>query len=77
MTLYEYNSLEETQQWQELWDNGLHLTSIKYLDAKFSLYSLFMFFVEVELYLETDKIKGKKTFKHGDIMQKYIGKIDF
>ena len=53
---------------------GIHLTNRKYLNAKFSLYALHMFFVEVELSL-ADKIIGKKVFKTGQIMDKYAGDL--
>jgi len=77
MGLYEYMMLSEDGQWNELWENGKHLTSIKYLDSKYSLYALHKFFVEVELHPVTDKIIGKVHFKTGHLLDKYSGKIDF
>ena len=76
MGLYEYKMLSEDEQWNELWENGKHLDNRKYLNAKFSLYALHMFFVEVELSL-SDKIIGKKEFKTGRIIDKYSDDLGF
>ena len=77
MDLYQYMMLSETDQWNELWEKGAHLTSIMYLDSKYALYALHKFFVEVELHPVTDKILGKVYFKTGSLLNKYTGKIDF
>ncbi len=74
MGLYEYKILSEVEQWNELWENGKHLANRKYLNAKFSLYALHMFFVEVEL-SPNDTIIGKREFKTGRIMDKYVGNL--
>ncbi len=74
MGLYEYKMLTEDEQWNELWANGKHLANRKYLKAKFSLYALHMFFVEVEL-SSNDKIIGKKVFKTGRTMDKYVADL--
>ena len=58
------------EQWNELWENGEHLTSIKYIDSKFALYALHKFFVELELNPATDKIIGKVHFKTGKLLDK-------
>ena len=75
MELSEFKTLSETGQWNELWENGKHLTSLKYIDKKFSLYALHKFFVEVEL-SAMDKIVGMKIFKSRSLMEKYVEKID-
>ncbi len=49
---------------------GIHIANRKYLNAKFSLYALHMFFIDVEL-SPNDKIIGKNVFKHGHFMAKY------
>ena len=76
MTLYEYMLLSQTDQWDDLWKNGEFIISINAIDSKYSLYALYGFFVEVELNSKSDKIIGKKHFKHGQLMDKYSGSID-
>ncbi len=73
MTLYEYKMLSEEEQWNTLWDKGEFLTNLKLINKSFSLYAIDKFFVEVELDPLTDKIIGKKVFKHGHCMEKYSG----
>ena len=75
MGLYEYMMLSEEEQWNVLWDKGKYLTSLKFIDKKFSLYALFMFFVEVELDPVTDKIVCKSHFTEGKSLEKYAGDI--
>lgn len=77
MGIYEYMMLSEEEQWDELWDEGKHLCNYQSIDAKFVLYALHKFFVDVELCVTTDKILGKHVFVHGHRMEKYLGKIYF
>lgn len=76
MGLYEYMMLTQEQQWDELWDNGKHITNYKSIDCSFSLYALHRFYVEVELCVSSGKILGKGIFKTGKTLDKYAGSID-
>ena len=49
MTLYEYKTLSEDEQWNTLWDIGEFLTNLKLINKSFSLCAIDKFFVEVEL----------------------------
>ncbi len=68
--------LDETEQWNDLWQNGKFITHYKAIDCKFSLYALHKFYVEVELDPVTDNIIGKAHFKSGHSLDKYAGSID-
>ena len=68
--------LSENEQWNDLWQNGTFLTHRIEPYNKFSLYTLYDFFTEVELDPETDRIIGKKHFKTGETLDKYAGDID-
>ncbi|MFS4469135.1 hypothetical protein [Maribacter sp. 2210JD10-5] len=76
MGLYDYMILEDTEQWNVLWNKGDYITHR--LDDKYkcNLYALFDFFVEVRLDPITDKILDKAHFKTGIILDKYAGDID-
>ncbi|MFT7036458.1 MAG: hypothetical protein ACJA2S_004987 [Cyclobacteriaceae bacterium] len=76
MGLYEYMMLSEDEQWNDLWQNGTFLTHHIEPDKKFSLYSLYAFFVEVELDPRTNKIIAKAHFKTGETLDRYAGSID-
>jgi hypothetical protein len=74
MELYEYKLKSTDEQWNELWNKGTHIDNRIYLDSKFSLYALHMFFVEVEL-SKTDKIIAKIEFNTGELLDKYSGNL--
>lgn len=76
MGLYEYMTLSNEQQWDELWDKGKFITEYISIDCKFALYALHKFYVEIELCVSTDKILGKNLFKEGHAVEKYVGSID-
>ena len=70
MFLYEYKLLSEEDQWNQLWEHGVHLEVMALIDTNFTLYSLYMFFVEVEI-SNDNKIVGKKEFKSGYLLEKW------
>ena len=74
MGLCEYKMLAEHDQWKELLESGIHIANRKYLNTKFSLNALHKLYVEVEL-SSKDKIIGKKVFKTGQTMDKYVGQL--
>ncbi len=75
MTLYEYLTLSNEAQWDELWDNGQFITHFKSIDCKFVLYAVHKFYIELELDVVKDTIIGKHEFIHGERMNKYVGKL--
>lgn len=75
MGIYDYAILGDKEKWDELWLNGIHLVNIVYRDAKFSLYSLHRFYVEIELDSSTNAILNRKVFKSGYSLSKYIDHI--
>jgi len=77
MTLYEFNILNDDDQYQTVWDNGTYLDSVTSEGIKMALYAIEQFFVEVQYDSENNKIIGLKSFKHGQLMDKYSGDITF
>ncbi len=72
MGLYEYLTLSNEEQWDLLWDKGVHLTSYKSIDCSYRLYAIDRFFVEVEMCPVKDTILGMGVFKKGKKLDKYI-----
>ncbi len=68
MDINDFLELPEDQQWEELWENGVWLENFKSIDCSFQLYSLYSFYVDVE-------IIGSRLimfpFKGGDRLDKY------
>lgn len=76
MEIYEYLYLSDEDQWDELFDNGKHLTDYKSIDCSFSLYALHKFFIEVEFDPLYGNSIGKHVFVHGARIDKYIGEYE-
>jgi len=77
MTLYEFNMLNDNDQYQTVWDNGAFIDSVTSEGFKMVLYAIDKFFVEVQYDSESNRIIGLKTFKHGHLMDKYSGDNTF
>ena len=76
MGLYEYMLLNDSDQWNELWQSGTFLTHHIDHTNKYTLYALHDFFVEVKLDAKTSKILNKRHFKTGHLLDKYSGNIN-
>jgi hypothetical protein len=75
MKLYEFLSLTEVEQYNTVWSLGVHVdTYIKDIVA-INLYSINDFYCEVYYDMNTNKILYKKTFKQGELLDKYLNKI--
>ncbi|MFD2101312.1 hypothetical protein [Flagellimonas iocasae] len=77
MELYDYLALDNDEQWDVLWDEGVYLTSYKSIDCSYRLYAINKFYVEVEMCVTRDIILGMGVFVEGKKLEKYLieGKI--
>ncbi len=71
MTLYEYKTLSEDDQWDTVFSKGKFLDIVIEGNSKYVLYAIDKFFVEVEWNDETDEIVGKGEFKCGTTLNRY------
>lgn len=76
MTLYEYRLLSETEQYNVLWGNGVHISERH--DGRFGyvLYQVFSFYVELKYDGEINKIADRKVFSTDRHLEPYLNKID-
>ena len=72
MTLYEFKMLPEIEQYKLVYNQGTILDFRLAPNARFNLYALCMFFVEVEYNFDIKKIVGKKEFIYDDVIDKYL-----
>lgn len=72
MKLYSYLMLDDTAQWNQLWDLGTYLTHIEVGDSKYVLYGIGDFYVEVKYGQTDNKILDKLQFKKGETLEKYL-----
>ena len=71
MTIYEYKTLSEDEQYDTVFSKGKFLDIVTEGNSKFVLYALDRFFVEVEWDIEEDEIIAQGTFKEGSSLDKY------
>ncbi len=78
MTVYQYNSLTESQKVETLWLHGDLIADRPHpLEEKqFLLYSLFNFHVEVEYNRSENTIEGVRSFFSVSPLEPYLENID-
>jgi hypothetical protein len=71
MTLYEFNPLDIKNQMETVNQQGVYLDKYINKNEKFNLYAINMFFVEVCYHSLENKISGIKSFKSGNLLNRY------
>jgi hypothetical protein len=71
MTLYEFNPLDINNQMETVNQQGVYLDKYINKNEKFNLYAINMFFVEVCYHSLENKISGIKSFKSGNLLNRY------
>ncbi|WP_417885053.1 hypothetical protein [Zunongwangia sp.] len=71
MTLYEFKLLPEQEQYRTLFNQGEFITYRLESKARFALYALEKFFVEVEYDPKSNKIVNKVSFVSGKKLDLY------
>ncbi len=75
MTLYEFSILPEEEQYNTTWIIGVLVDQFIKDDMAINLYAINEFFVEIYYDQKNNKILYKKTFKHGELLDKYLNRI--
>lgn len=71
MTLYEFKLLPEQEQYRKLFNEGEFITYRLGPNARFALYALEKFFVEVEYDSKSNKIVKNVSFVNGQKLELY------
>ena len=72
MTLYEYNQLDELEQHETLWDNGVMIGGRKDDEHNVVLYQVFSFYVELYYHREYNVIRRLRSFSDTECLDAYI-----
>ena len=72
ITLYEFNLLPHQEQYNIIFNEGIFLDNRIEGDLSYALYAIDRFYVEVTYNNKENKIKGKKAFITGEILDRYI-----
>ena len=75
MTLYQFNLLNEIQQAEMLWENGVHIGERKKEEHTIVLYQIDGFYVEVFYHRGLNEIKRFRSFSSVDQLMPYTNKI--
>jgi hypothetical protein len=76
MKLYDYIILPDEEQFNAVWNNGNHIDTFIDANIKINLYAINDFFVEIYYDAALNKIIDKKHFKHGELLDKYINRLN-
>jgi hypothetical protein len=75
LSLYEFNTLPQQQQFQYVWDKGVFLTNRIEDGSRFNLYTVGDFYVEVRYATADDMIKGIRTFRTTKPLDGFLDEI--
>ena len=75
MTLYQFNLLNEIQQAEMLWENGVHIGEREEGEHTIVLYQIDGFYVEVFYHRGLNEIKRFRSFSSVDQLMPYTDKI--
>ncbi|PIF62664.1 hypothetical protein [Flavobacterium sp. 11] len=73
--LYEFLGLSEVEQYNAVWSLGVHVDTYIKDYLAINLCVINDFYCEVYFDMKINKILYKKTFKQGELLDKYLNKI--
>ena len=76
LTLYQYNDLDELEQFEVIWNSGILLAKRTDQTYTYTLYSLWNFYVEMKRHIEYDVWHGLRTFSTTALLDPYLKDID-
>ena len=76
MNLYDFLRLSEEEQYNATWDIGVLVDQFFTDGIAINLYAINEFFVEVYYDQSNNKILYKKHFKQGELLDKYLNRIN-
>lgn len=74
MKLDEYKKLNEDEQFDVLWSQGILIDACLEGSTKKLLYAIDSFYVELWLNTATNKVLWRLSFKQGKLLEKYLEK---
>lgn len=75
MTLYHFNLLKGPEQWQALWERGIHIGERFSQGHHVLLYQVEGFYVEVYYNMDNNSLHRLRSFKSTDQLTPYLRKI--
>lgn len=75
MKLFEFLKLSDEQQYKATWNTGVYVDLYLVDNFAISLYVINDFYVEIYYERNTNERLYKKTFKQGELLDKYLDRI--
>jgi len=75
LKLYDFLRLSDEEQYNTTWEIGKLVDQYINDNIAINLYAINEFFIEVYFDRATDNILYKKTFKRGELLDKYLDRI--
>ena len=76
MTLCEYNRLDQVEQFEALYNYGIHISDRADKDYCIILFQLHSFYVELYFHIEENALKKLRSFTNVDLITPYLEHID-
>jgi len=76
MTISEYNKLSQEMQFEELYNNGVHISDRADDEYCIILFQLYDFYVELYFHIEHNSLKKVVIFNNADFLKPYLELID-
>jgi hypothetical protein len=73
---YQFKALDENEQYETLWDNGIFITHRKEAGYTFALYQINAFYVELKYDAGMNKILGVRSFISVNQLEPYLKYIE-
>jgi hypothetical protein len=75
MTLYQFKALDETQQYEVLWDKGVFITHRAEAGCTLMLYQIDAFYVELKYDSDMNKLVCLRSFLSTNRLELYLKNI--
>lgn len=76
MTLYEFNKLNKQEQYEVLWEHGVHVSERDDETFTYITYQIFSFYIEVKYNRTDNVIQGNRSFCTDTQLKPYLTRID-
>lgn len=76
MTLCEYNGLDQAEQFEALYNYGIHISDRADQEYCIILFQLDSFYVELYFHIEENALKKLRSFSNLDFIIPYLEQID-
>lgn len=76
MTLYQFNDLDELEQHEAVWNNGVMVGDRIDGVHRIVLYQLFSFYVELYYHMEFNVLRRLRSFSSTDCLDAYINQFN-